>query len=187
MQTRRMSHEELRAVKAADAAAEAAPSMPKPSQLPVADRMLQTKRLNPSQHTQVRQLAQRRAVSQGEAVVLLRFGNEDDVIATEAELTSTRWMSAGQADATQVPDDAVALVPLASCLELRVCPLLLEQGRFSVAMRDPGDAHALAQLQAAASGVRVSGVRVADKPLDALIDRHYRKIDEDDPSSWLER
>ncbi|MBL8956304.1 MAG: hypothetical protein JNK82_36360 [Myxococcaceae bacterium] len=182
-----MSHEELEAVRAADAAAAAPPPMPKPHELPIADRMAQTKRLNAAQVAQGKAFAKSRGISPGEALVSMRLATEDDVIATEAELTSTRWMSADQAAHAAVADELVAKVPLEVCLELRVCPLQLEDTRFSVAMRDPGDPYALTQLQALAGGVRVSGVRIADKALDALIDRHYRKVDENDPSSWLER
>jgi len=184
MQTRRMSHEELAAARAADAAAQ--PVMPKPKELPVAERMLQTRKLNASQVAQGKQLAQKNGICEGEALVLLRLASEDDVIATEAELTSTRWMSAEQAADLQVPKEVTAMVPLETCLELRVCPLEHDAVRFSVAMRDPGDTHALEQLRALGGGARVSGVRLSDKSLDALIDRVY-KFDENDPSSWLER
>jgi hypothetical protein len=162
--------------------------MPRARDLPVAERMLQTRRLNAAQVAQAKQMAAKRGVSQGEALLLLRLASEDDVIATEAELTASRWMPAGQLAQQQAPGDVIARVPLETCLELRICPLALEAGqRFTVAMRDPSDRHALDRLLELGGGARVSGVRVGDKALDAVIDRHYRKVDEDDPSSWLER
>jgi hypothetical protein len=182
-----MSHEEL-AVARAEEAARAPPPPPKPSELKVAARMRETRRLSDDQLKKTLAFCAQRGVSEGEAVVLLRFANEDDVIATEAELTTTRWMSGDQLAAREVPADVVELVPKDVCLELSVCPLARESdGAMVVAMRHPGDRSALERLTGLALGARVHPVRVGPAALRTLIDRLHSKLDGDDPGTWLER
>jgi hypothetical protein len=180
-----MTSEELQAVKLAEAV-EAPPPPPKPSELKVAARMRETRRLTEEVYRKVAAYAAQRGIPEGEALLGLGLGNEDDVIATEAELTSTRWLSMEHLKGCDVHADVLALVPQTSCLELQLCPLGRDaEDRLVVAMRDPGDPNTLAQLAGLTGGLKVTAARAGPKALEALIQRVY--ANSEDPSTWLER
>lgn len=175
-----MTGDELRAVRIAEEKAKAsAPPPPKPHELDVVPRL----RLNSAKAAQVTAFAKQRGVSCGEAAVTLGHASEDDLIAAEAELTAGVWMSAAQLGEVQ-PLEAL---PEELCRAMMVLPVAISSKKLTVAMRDPLDRDALKTLAEHAGEWTIVPVRAGTSALLQAIDRVTTKVDENDPSSWLER
>ncbi len=175
-----MTGDELRAVRDAEEREKAkAPPPPKPHELDVLPRL----KLNVQKLQQVKAFASTRGVSAGEAAVTLGHATEDDLIAAEAELTAGVWMSKAQLEAVQ----PIEALPEELCRAMMVLPVAISQKKLTVAMRDPLDRDQLKTLAEHAGGWSIVPVRAGPMALLEAITRVTTKIDEDDPSSWLER
>ena len=175
-----MTGEELRAVRVAEEKAKAAaPPPPKPHELDVVPRL----RLNAAKVAQVTAFAKQRGVSCGEAAVTLGHATEDDLIAAEAELTAGVWMSAAQLYEVK----AIDALSEDLCRAMMVLPVAISSKKLTVAMRDPLDRQALKTLAELAGEWSIIPVRAGTAALLQAIERVTAKVDENDPSSWLER
>ena len=156
---------------------------PKPCEIDVVPRL----RVNAVQLKQAKTYAERRDVSVADALVTLGFVPEDTVIGLEAELTASRWISAQEL--TQVTDmQARDSLPTASCRELQVFPVALEDDALAIAMRDPFDTELLKKVAAAAGGLKTIGIRAGLAAINQALDRgDLTSVNPDDPSTWLER
>lgn len=175
-----MTGEQLRAVRDAEVKAKgSAPPPPKPTELDVVPRL----RLSSAKVAQVTAFAKQRGVSCGEAAVTLGHATEDDLIAAEAELTAGVWMSAAQLGAVK----AIGALPEDVCRAMMVLPVSISSKKLTVAMRDPLDRGALQTLSEHAGGWSIVPVRAGTAALLQAIARVTAKVDENDPSSWIER
>lgn len=185
--TRRVTAEELEAVKVAEAAAAPkAPPPPKPHELQVASKLKAQHRLDSAQLARTLAFAQQRGVSEGEALIALGFAQEDDVIAAEAELTAGRWVSHAQLAESDAAD-AREKLSAATCIEWQVLPIELRGNALTLAMRDPLCPASYAKLSELVPGLKLVTVRAGARALQHAIDLHHASINADDPSTWIER
>ena len=181
--TRRMTGEELRAVRDADEARvrASAPRPRRPSELDV----LPLLRLSAVKELQVKAYSNQRGLAPGEAAVVLGYASEDDLIAAEAELTAGAWMSREQLD--RVTELVALAEPL--CRAMMVLPVSVNATtkKLTVAMRDPQDPDVLKTLAEHGGGWSIVPVRAGATALLETIKRVTTKVGESDPSSWIER
>lgn len=166
--TKKMTREELRAVRETPMATEALPPDLKAASLLVERGQLTRQQL---------QTARELATTSGDSLFLslaLGGADEDALISTLGEVTHTPSVSSKKVLEAAPGPEVLALVPLDLSTSARAVPLGLKGGtQLMVAMADPMDATALAQLKAALPGKSLIAFRAGERALAEARARLY--------------
>ncbi len=158
-----------------------------PSDLKVGERLVEMGLITPTQLDDA--LAEADTQQKALTEVLLQNANtEEQVLAAYSSVLKLPALTLSKSRQMRVPVEAVNKVPVALARALGLVPLSLKnETQLLIAALSLSNAAQVATLQKKAGLTAVVTILTGPTVLRTAINRFYDGIDEDDPSTWLER
>lgn len=191
IETRRVTHEQLKAVRLEDESPRSSPpsSFSNPSPMREAllgDQLVRSGKLTPAALAESGQRSAMLNLPLADTLLVDGILLEDDLVEALAAVTRTPFVTSVALSGLTGGKAPLHLLPQADAERLVAVPLAEKGAVMVVAVIDPLDAQVLEALKVSA-GRTIQAVRGGERALRDTIARLYGGVTDDDPDSWLDR
>lgn len=187
IETRRVTHEQLEAVRHDEARPSPPAIQPAASrETLLGEHLVRAGRLSTGQLAESVQRATMLNLSLGDTLIIDGVLGEDHVVEALGAVTRTAVMTSTQLSALEGGRLPLHLLSQGDAERLVAVPLAEKGAVLLVAVVDPLDAETLEALKRA-TGRSLQPVRAGDRALRDAVTRLYGGVSDDDPDSWLDR
>lgn len=191
IETRRVTHEQLKAVRLEDESPRSSPpsSFSNPSPMREAllgDQLVRSGKLTPAALAESGQRSAMLNLPLADTLLVDGILLEDDLVEALAAVTRTPFVTSVALSGLTGGKAPLHLLPQADAERLVAVPLAEKGAVMVVAVIDPLDAEVLEALKVSA-GRTIQAVRGGERALRDTIARLYGGVTDDDPDSWLDR
>lgn len=188
IETRRVTHEQLEAVRHGDDVRPSPPGVQAPvsRETQLGEHLVHAGRLSTGQLAESLQRATMLNLSLSDTLIIDGVLSEDHVIEALGAVTRTAVMTSTQLSSLEGGRLPLHLLSQADAERLVAVPLAEKGAVLLVAVVDPLDAETIEDLKRV-TGRSLQPVRAGDRALRDTVTRLYGGVTDDDPDSWLDR